>query len=87
MKGYRHNIQCPGKQGKVECTTCTNRTLKIVGHYQGMWETNTNTGESLQRFYVSTPCQSGLIKQEIAIKPAERSDNLAMTVHTKVIDL
>lgn len=88
MKGYRHNIQCPGKLGKSECVTCTNRTLKIIGHHAGKWETDNNTGESFQQFYVSTPCCSGdLLKQEIVIAPAVRSENLVMKVHTKVIDL
>ncbi len=90
---HHHNILCPTIPGKSECEGCTKRTLKISGHHRDKWVRDDETGESLQRFYVSPPCRDRetLIRQDVVIAPVRFAGgkaeqlNMHLTVHTKVV--
>lgn len=93
-KGYfHHNILCPTMPGKAECASCTQRKLQITGHHRDKWVRDEETGESLQRFYVSPPCRdrNALIQQDVLVAPvrfmasAAEQLNMHLTVHTKMM--
>ena len=92
-KGYfHHNIHCPTIPGKPECAGCNRRTLKISGHHRDKWVQDEETGESLQRFYVSPPCRDrdALIRQDVVVAPVRYAGNaqqlnMHLTLHTKMV--
>ena len=37
MNAHGHTINCPGKPGKKECSTCIDRRMRITGHQKDKW--------------------------------------------------
>lgn len=66
-------LKCPGKPGKPECPTCTDRWLKVTGHHADAW--HEEEGSSLQVIYVTPPCQlrNHVLKHETELRMGERS--------------
>ena len=66
-------LKCPGKAGKAECPTCTDRWLKVTGHHADAW--HEEAGSSLQVIYVTPPCQlrNHILRHETQMKIGEKS--------------
>ncbi|MEB4591395.1 hypothetical protein VSS37_10430 [Candidatus Thiothrix sp. Deng01] len=85
---YDYAIVCPGKPDKQECLTCRDRKMRIRGHHKGKWATEENSGEWVQRVYVTPPCMAPLlIRREERLSECRTGDGMHTTFHTKLLQL